>query len=253
MRLPGTPSDEVGDVLATGRGDITHHVRVHGRRAIPTGRTPNICGGTPSTTDPSSTDCRPCAPRCGWCPRRPAVPHARRATSRYDAIDHVMTYFFTDSGGLTASTNSPRRSAVRTGSCLCCRRSSAACTTCRARSAAPRVKVGADVLPWWPVAGVYLLLERATTPPTDLVDVDGVGGVWSATSQAVDASLASATARPVHHVLLPRRRPGRDRGAAAAGARRTRWSDAGVEPLLAAPFHPVVPLSSGIAMCRRRV
>ena len=49
--------------------------------------------------------------------------------------------------------------------------------------AAPRVKVGADVLPWWPATGVYLLLETGATPPADLADVDGVGGVWSATSQ----------------------------------------------------------------------
>ena len=26
--------------------------------------------------------------------------------------------------------------------------------------AAPRIKVGADVLPWWPARGVYLLVER---------------------------------------------------------------------------------------------
>ena len=32
------------------------------------------------------------------------------------------------------------------------------------KSAAPRVKIGADVLPWWPVLGVYLLLERGGAP-----------------------------------------------------------------------------------------
>ena len=32
------------------------------------------------------------------------------------------------------------------------------------QDAAPRVKVGADVLPWWPVSGVYLLLERGDAP-----------------------------------------------------------------------------------------
>src|SRR5204862_48672 len=31
-------------------------------------------------------------------------------------------------------------------------------------AAAPRVKVGADVLPWWPAAGVYLPIERGGGP-----------------------------------------------------------------------------------------
>src|SRR3546814_10544470 len=61
-----------------------------------------------------------------------------------------------------------------------------------ARVAAPRVKVGADVLPWWPVGGVYLTLEQGTASAQRLLDVEGVAGVWTATSLAVGASLASA-------------------------------------------------------------
>jgi hypothetical protein len=105
--------------------------------------------------------------------------------------------------------------------------------------AAPRIKVGADVLPWWPVLGVYLLLERGATPADGLVDIDGVGGVWQAGTLAVDKQMASAQAGqsitycfldddPV--VTAERLRP----------ALETRWSD-GVEPLLAGPFYPVVP------------
>ena len=77
MQLPGTPSDEVDDVLATGRGDITT-LFVSMATRHPDGPTPSICAGTPSITVPNSTGCRPCAPPCGWCRRRRAAPPAPR-------------------------------------------------------------------------------------------------------------------------------------------------------------------------------
>ncbi|PRC56108.1 hypothetical protein C6A85_40300, partial [Mycobacterium sp. ITM-2017-0098] len=49
------------------------------------------------------------------------------------------------------------------------------------RAAAPRGKVGADVLPWWPVRGVYLTLENGTAPAHNFLDIDGVAGLWTAT------------------------------------------------------------------------
>ena len=45
-------------------------------------------------------------------------------------------------------------------------------------AAAPRIKIGADVLPWWPTKGVYVLVERSGAPASELVDVPGVGGAW---------------------------------------------------------------------------
>jgi hypothetical protein len=108
------------------------------------------------------------------------------------------------------------------------------------KSAAARVKVGADVLPWWPIRGVYLLLEASASAPSDLTDVEGVAGAWSATSQSVDARLASAPAgQTISYCFLDddpvpvaeRLRPVLEK----------RWSGEGVEPLLAAPFHAVVP------------
>src|SRR6478672_8360165 len=113
MELPGTPSDEITDVLATGRDDI----------------------------------------------------------------DHVMTYFFTDPSGMTgfldlakglsnAGRKLPLLPPVERG-----------IYRVEDKVAAPRVKVGADVLPLWPVRGVYLLLE-ANASATDLTDIDGVAGVW---------------------------------------------------------------------------
>ncbi len=167
---------------------------------------------------------------------------AARASSdeRFDAIDHVMTYFFTDQSGLTsfnelskalggADRKLPLLPPVQRG-----------VYAVQHKSAAPRIKTGADVLPWWPIRGVYLLVETGTTAPTELVAIDGVGGVWSADAQPVDASLANAQpGQSVTYCFL-------DDDPVATAERlgpvlEGRWTQAGVEPLLAAPFYPVVP------------
>ena len=106
--------------------------------------------------------------------------------------------------------------------------------------AAPRIKIGADVLPWWPAHGVYLLLESGTTPPADLVDVDGVGGVWSVLRRtSTGASRVRPRARLLTYCFLD------DDPVATAERLRpvlaARWEQADVDPLLAAPFYPVVP------------
>lgn len=158
----------------------------------------------------------------------------------FDEIDHVMTYFFTDQSGLKpfldlssalgrADRKLPLLPPVQRGVYAVAH-----------TEAAPRIKVGADVLPWWPAHGVYLLLESGTTPPTGLVDVDGVGGAWSVASQDVDERLASARAgQMLTYCFLD------DDPVAVAERLRPvladRWSTGDVEPLLAAPFHPVVP------------
>ena len=161
-----------------------------------------------------------------------------------------MTYFFTDQSGLTgfyelskalggADRKLPLLPPVQRG-----------VYAVQNKSAAPRIKVGADVLPWWPVRGVYLLLESGATPPADLVDVDGVAGVWSVASQDVDARLASAPRGPVAHLLLPRRRPGRHGGAACGPSWRTAGNRPASSRCWPRRFIPSCRMS-GIAMCRR--
>jgi hypothetical protein len=73
-----------------------------------------------------------------------------------------------------------------------------------------------------------------------LLGVDGVAGIWSATSLDVDARLASAQGgQSITYCFLD------DEPVATAERLRpvlaTRWKQEGVEPLLAAPFHAVVP------------
>ena len=239
MMLPGTPSDEVPDVLTTGRGEITT-LFVSMARRHPEGRDAEYLRW--HTLDHRPEQHRLAAVRASL--RLVSTPACRaaRASSdeRFDAIDHVMTYFFTDRSGLTgfnelskalggADRKLPLLPPVQRG-----------VYAVQNKVAAPRIKIGADVLPWWPVRGVYLLLEPDSTPPTELADVDGVAGVWSVASQQVDARMASAPpGQLLTYCFLDDEPVATAQRLAPALAKR--WEQAGVEPLLAAPFHPVVP------------
>ena len=239
MQLPGTPSDEVAAVLAEGRGDVgTLFVSMATRH--PEGADADYLRW--HTLDHRPEQHRLAAVRASL--RLVSTPdcRAQRATGqgRYDAVDHVMTYFFSDPSGMEpfmalsralgdAGRKLPLLPPVERG-----------VYGVDARVAAPRVKVGADVLPWWPVRGVYLTLEQGTASAQRLLDVEGVAGFWTATSLAVGARLASAApGQTITYYFLdddPVRVAERLRPAL-----EDRWDTDGVEPLFAAPFHTVVP------------
>jgi hypothetical protein len=245
MHLPGTPSDQVDAVLAAGRGDITTlFVSMATRHPL----------GTDAeylqwhTLDHRPEQHRLSAVRASL--RLVSTPACRAArpagNPRYDAVDHVMTYFFADPQGLQvfnelstalgdADRKLPLLPPVERG-----------VYGVQGKRAAGRIKAGADVLPWWPVRGVFLLLEEGpqeqiAADAGSLLDVDGVGGVWSTSSQGVSTDLASA--RPGQHLTYCFL----DDDPVATAARlqpllTRRWQDAtGIRPLFAAPFHPVVP------------
>jgi len=96
--------------------------------------------------------------------------------------------------------------------------------------------VGADVLPWWPATGVYLLIEHGTEPAAALVDVDGVAGAWwapTATGVPEAYTLAQAGDQLTYLFL--------DDDPVAVASRlqpvlERRWADTGVTGLFAAPF-----------------
>jgi hypothetical protein len=105
---------------------------------------------------------------------------ARRAAEQppYDRVDHVMTYYFTDPGclepfgALSDALTEERRplSLPSVGYSL---------FDLAGKVAAPRAVVGADVLPWRPMLGAYLLLEEGSAPPdAALLDAEGVAGAW---------------------------------------------------------------------------
>jgi hypothetical protein len=229
MTLPGTPSDEVAEVVATGRGDIsTLFVSMSTRH--PDGADADYLRW--HTLDHRPEQYR--LPTLRASLRLVSTPACRsvRAVSRdpLGAVDHVMTYFFSDPSGLDAFTGLGRalRDAGRMLPLL--PPVQRGVYEVQRKVAASRIKIGSDVLPWLPLRGVFLLVEQGPKPSTDLVDVEGVAGVWSARAQSGrwisfyfldDDPVATAERlQPVLH---------------------SGWSETGAEPLLAAPFYVVVP------------
>jgi hypothetical protein len=105
----------------------------------------------------------------------------------------------------------------------------------------PHAKVGADVLPWFPALGVYLIVERGERSAADLAEVPGVAGVWWGSAVPLDAPYATADNAGLQYAYCFLD----DDPVLVAGRLRVRldarWADDAVEPLLAAPFHVLVP------------
>lgn len=235
--LVGTPSDAAPEILATGRSDITT-LFVSMAEKHPDGADANYLRW--HTLDHRPEQQRLASLRTSLrIVSTPACRAARAATdAQFDAIDHVMTYFFTGIDGLeefnalaTALRDAGRSPFILTP----VQRGVYTKTT---QAAAPRVKIGADVLPWWPAKGVYLLVEEGTAPSTGLIDVPGIGGVWTASSLPTELSSAGAGQQITYCFLDD------DPVATATKLRpilEQRWRESGTRPLLAAPFHTIVP------------
>ncbi|OBK18104.1 hypothetical protein [Mycobacterium asiaticum] len=231
MTLPGTPTDEDADVLAAGNGNIsTLFVSMAARHPH---------GADADYLRWHSLDHRPeqyRLPTLRASLRLVSTPECRsaRVASRdpLDPVDHVMTYFFSDRDGLEAFTELGRalRDAGRMMPLLPPVQRGVYEVT--RKSASPRVKVGADVLPWLPLRGVFLLVERGNAPSNELAHIDGVAGVWSAATVQEPAQWISYCFLDADPVTTAKRlRPVLEAG----------WRTAGTEALLAAPFHAVVP------------
>jgi hypothetical protein len=256
----GIPSDEAPEILAAGRNAITtvfvsmsarhpegadaQYLRWHTFDLRPEQhRLPSLRASLRLVS----------TPRC----------RANRAASddRYDAVDHVMTYFFTDSAGLHgfAALNAALRASGRKPYVVGDHQAGPeeerllpqveqGVYSPTGMAAAPRVKVGAEVLPWFPMHGAYLLVEKGEAPPTDLLEVAGVAGAWWLTPHDPGPTFVAETAEQTRDPLV-----------AEAGMQLTycflvddpvdaavelrpvlekRWAE-GLEPLLDAPFHPV--------------
>jgi len=250
MPVVGSPSDDISDVLAVGRSGVTTiYASLSARH--PEGDDADYLEW--HTLDHPPEQYRLAAVRASLrVVSTPACRAARAASDkRYDAVDHVMTYFFSDIAGLTPFND--LAVALRNGGRIpyllpAVERGVYAVSDV---AAAPRVKVGADVLPWWPVKGVYLLLERGEATATDLTEVPGVAGVWSATAIPRRAGVAGleGDADPLYGTAEPGQQItycflDTDPVDAAERLRpvlEQRWDASGSEPRLAAPFHTLVP------------
>jgi hypothetical protein len=237
--LVGTPSDDVAGIVATGRANITT-VFVSMAARHPDGR-------DAAYLEWHVLDHQPEQHRLGSLRvslrlvSTPACRAARAASvGRYDDVDHVMTYLFSDIAGLEEFRvlNAAMSQAGRTPYLL--PMVERVVYRLDGMAAAPRIKVGADVVPWWPALGVFVLIERTEVPPSKLIDVAGVGGTWWATGLPMGDVFSSAdnSGLQITYCYLD------DDPAEAAERLRPvlekRWADGGITPLLAAPFHTVL-------------
>jgi hypothetical protein len=243
--LSGTPSDEVPGVLATGRGLISS-IFVSMCTRHPEGRDAEYLRW--HTFDHRPEQHRLASVRGSLRLISTAECRAARAVNdgRYAAVDHVMTYFFADVAGLREFGDLAVALRVAGRIPYLLPSVERAVYHLDGRTAAPRVKVGADVLPWWPLRGAYLLVERGAAPASDLVNVPGVAGAWwGGNDPEAPESLGAAGGEPgpteeiqITYCFLD------DDPVSVAGrltsALDARWQERPVVPLLAAPFYTVV-------------
>jgi hypothetical protein len=238
--LVGTPSDDVPEILATGRPRVTTlYVSMSARH--PEGRDADYLQW--HTLDHRPEQYRLASVRSSL--RIVSTPRCRAARAannvRYHDVDHVMTYFFSDRSGRDdfVSLSTALRGAGRTPYTLpMVERGAYAVAQVQV---GPEMKIGADVLPWWPARGVYLLIERGEAPAAELLEVSGIAGIWTAAGTNADPPYSEANNSGIQmaYCLLDQ-----DPVEVAEVLREVldkRWQRTGIEPLLAAPFHTVIP------------
>ena len=244
-----TPSDEVPEVLGNGRTDVRVAVLSMSARS-PEGRDAEYIAW--HLLDHLPEQYRIGAIRHGqrWV-STPACRAARVASApRYDAVDHVVSYLFAEPVGegldrffaLGAALGGAGRMGLRLPSV------ELGAYDLLAKVASPRAMVGADVLPWRPAQGAYLLVEEGVAGDGDeaLLEVDGVAGLWRYRGRPGDTRFASTEHAHLTVCYL-------DGDPAATAARLAevlpaRWASGGAVPLLAAPFEAVVPWAWGAAL-----
>ncbi len=237
--LAGTPSDARPDVLAAGRTDVTTIFTSFSAR--------HPEGHDADYLEWHSLDHRPEQQRLKHLRTSfrlvstPACRSSRAANDeRFEATDHLMTYLFT---GLAAMDEFNQlslalRDAGRTPYLLPLVERSA--YRLEGMAAAPRIKVGADVLPWWPTKGAYVLVERGAAPASELVDVPGVGGAWWGGAEPLEPPFCTRDNSGLQISFLFLDDEPADVARRLRHRLERRWSQASVVPLLAAPFHTLV-------------
>jgi hypothetical protein len=200
MRLAGTPSDQLPDVLATGRTDVRYaFVSLSARE--PNGRDAEYIAW-------HSLDHRPEQHRLPGLRNSlrlvstPACRAARAAsTEAFDAVDHVMTYLFTDLAEM------PGFNALG-----------------KALGEGGRMPLRLPSLGYMTAA---------------LVDLPGVAGVWWHHGAMAEPYGGDARGRQITYCYLDGDPV--EAAAGLGDAMQARWASGEVTGLLAAPFFAIVP------------
>jgi hypothetical protein len=239
--LEGTPSDQLPDVLVTGSTDVRMaFISLSARE--PDGRDADYIAW-------HSLDHRPEQYRLAGLRNSlrlvstPACRAVRAASdSHYDAVDHVMTYLFSDPTALSGFND--LGAALHEGGRMPLRLPTVEFMTAdlAGRVAAPSAVAGADVIPWRPAQGVYLIIETADAPvpPDALIDVPGIAGIWWYRGALAPAPYSTdARGMQITYCYM-------DDDPVATAERlgdhlRRRWASQDITGLLAAPFHALAP------------
>ncbi len=243
MKLEGTPSDQLPEVLATGHGDC-RYVFISLSSRDPAGRDADYVAW-------HSLDHRPEQYRLEGIRNShrlvstPAARAARAASEgHFDAVDHMMTYQFASVAAIPDF--SELGAALDRGGRMAHRLPSVGYLTgeTAGKAAAPRAVAGADVIPWRPCLGIYVVFEEGHADAHDLVDVPGVAGVWWHRGVEGNNGFGSDSAgKQMTYCYLDEDPVA---AAPALGERfRQRWATGRVRGLLAAPFYTVVPFDWG--------
>ncbi len=243
MKLLGTPSEQLPDVLATGETTIGFAFMSMSSRD-PDGRDGDYIAW--HSLDHRPEQYRLPELRCSLrLVSTPACRAARAAsTGIYDKVDHVMTYLFTGDSAMPGFTD--LGAALDRGGRMAHRLPSVGYHTASlaGKLAAPHAVAGADVIPWRPALGAYLIVERGQASPEALIDLPGVAGIWWYSGiDNPDAFGGGSGGLQATYCYLD------EDPVACAGALgeavRKRWASGAVEGLLAAPFHTIVPFDWG--------
>jgi hypothetical protein len=237
--LKGSPSDETPAITAVG-GSNARVVFVSFSKRHPEGRDREYLEWHTLDHRPEQHRIRTLVASL----RLVSTPQCRSArgvaSDPFDQVDHIMSYFFTGvdsladfaelSDGLQASGRNPGPlPAVDRG-----------LFAISGRAASPRIKISADVLPWWPVKGMYLLVEERHEPPLPLISLPGVGGAWWANGLAKTPHTTSDK-RGVQITYLFLDKDPVETAEGLLEPLHKRWAEGSVAPLLAAPFHIIAP------------
>jgi hypothetical protein len=171
----------------------------------------------------------------------PACRAARAASdARYDEADHLQSYFFSSLSAMNSfnDLNVALQNAGRAPYLLPL--VERAVYRVDGMAAAPRIKVGADVLLWWSAKGLYFMIERGGAAVADLLDVPGVGGAWWGGAEPLEPPFTTRDNSGLHVSYLFLDDEPADVAERLRPRLEHRWSTTGSQPLLAAPFHSLV-------------